>query len=108
MNNPNIAYRHGDVLLFKIDKLPKKAKQKKKDNLVLAEGEVTGHAHRILSGAVLYSLLNEDTEERFLEVTAKTAPLTHEEHAKIEVPEGCYKVLIQREYEPDGWREVYD
>ena len=40
-------YRHGDVLLIKIDKLPDNAKFKVKKGNIILEGEVTGHAHRL-------------------------------------------------------------
>lgn len=46
-------YFHGDVVLKKIDEIPKDAK-KKEDN-ILAKGELTGHAHTIQhSKAELY------------------------------------------------------
>jgi hypothetical protein len=41
------------------------------------------------------------------------AQLIHEEHAAIELPDGAYRVVIQREYEPApiesaAWRRVVD
>jgi hypothetical protein len=43
-------YRQGDVLLIKIDGIPKQASaEKNPDRIVLAYGEVTGHAHAISS-----------------------------------------------------------
>lgn len=94
--------RQGDVLLvpssptYLSNKLP---------HLVLAEGEVTGHKHRIASGqAELY----ESEGTLYLKVLSPTALLTHEEHAEIEVPQGLWQIRIQREYEPIGWRYVAD
>jgi hypothetical protein len=66
--------------------------------IVLAYGEVTGHAHAIHdSGAVL--LAAPDTEDRFLRIMdASGVSLTHEEHATIALPPGDYIVRRQREY----------
>lgn len=74
-------------------------------HLTLAEGEVTGHSHRIADGqAELY----EQNGTLYLRVLSKKATLTHEEHNDIQVPKGNWMVRIQREYEPQGWRYVAD
>ena len=66
--------------------------------MILAYGEVTGHAHRIAdpdaSGAVLLTVAESAT---FLRLTKK-AQLVHEEHATIELEPGTYEVVHQREY----------
>ena len=41
----NALYRHGDVLIAEVGSIPKGAV--KRPHLVLAEGEMTGHSHRI-------------------------------------------------------------
>lgn len=73
--------------------------------IVLAEGEVTGHAHRIVDdGAVLMS----DGETlSVLEVERKVA-LTHEEHKAIDIEPGSWEVRRQREYTIFGERRVLD
>ncbi|MDH5681243.1 MAG: hypothetical protein OEZ36_06635 [Spirochaetota bacterium] len=106
MKKEKEAYRHGDVILLKSNKLPNDVKTTGDKDLVFAKGEVTGHAHRILAGAILYESQNDGS--RYLKVREKTARLTHEEHKAIDLPKGVYQILIQREYEPDGWREVMD
>ena len=83
-------YRQGDLLLVKVKSIPKKAKEKK-DKIIL-EGEVTGHAHCIEVGVVL---LNND--DIFVKAEENTQ-LTHDEHGSIDLPEGNYKVIRQREY----------
>ncbi len=94
-------YRHGDVLVIKTDKI----KGQKLNNLILAKGEMTGHAHTIKEGeAELYD--NQGT--LFLRVISDTATLGHEEHKAIELTKGDYQISIQREYEPEGWRNVSD
>lgn len=58
--------------------------------IVLAEGEATGHAHRVVSPeAQLVELL--DGGPRML-VLQEPAALTHEEHAPIELPAGTPEV----------------
>lgn len=97
------AYRHGDVVVKVAKSMPTKAKALK--HLVLAEGEVTGHKHQITEGeATLY----EHEGTLWLQVTSEAAMLTHEEHKPICLPHGIYEIGIQREYEPDGWRNVQD
>lgn len=49
-------YRQGDVLIKKISMLPEKSiKQKLEGDIILAHGEVTGHAHRIKDGWGIYA-----------------------------------------------------
>ena len=96
-----MKYRHGDVLIKKVDAV----KGKKLKHLTLAEGEVTGHAHRITQGeAELY----EENGVLYLHVESESALLTHEEHKEIALPKGDYEITIQREYTPEGWRRVAD
>lgn len=93
--------RQGDVIL-----LPTQQMQGEKlPHLTLAEGEVTGHKHRISDGkAELY----EQNGTLYLRVFSDTATLIHEEHKSIQIPQGSWMVRIQREYEPQGWRYVAD
>jgi len=95
-------YRHGDVIIIPA-KIPSKAKKQK--GLTLAEGEVTGHSHQISSGkAALFKF----DEKVYLRVTSPLAALTHEEHHQIDLPAGEYEVIIQQDYEPEGWTRVRD
>ena len=72
---------------------------KKLSHLTLAEGEVTGHRHRITSGlAALY----ENNGILYLKVFSITAVLTHEEHEQITIPQGSWIVKIQREHKQEG------
>lgn len=103
-SNLPTLYRHGDVLVSEIDAIP--ADAVKRPHLVLAEGEITGHAHRIAEAgsARLFQL----GREMFLEVLAPVATLIHEEHGPIELPRGAYRVWRQREYAPSEIRIVRD
>ncbi|MBE9229807.1 hypothetical protein IQ264_30855 [Phormidium sp. LEGE 05292] len=93
--------RQGDVILIPTQSI----EGEQLPHLTLAEGEVTGHRHRISEGeAELY----ERNGTLYLKVLSPTALLTHEEHKQIAIPQGNWTIRIQREYEPEGWRYVAD
>lgn len=97
--------RQGDVLISPTRKSINQLTSQKIVNLVLAEGEVTGHRHRISEGkAELYR------QDKFLllKVLSETSTLTHEEHKPIKIPQGTWMVQIQREYQPEAWQYVSD
>ncbi len=94
--------RQGDLLIVRVTEIP--AMASKKQNRVLAEGEVTGHLHELDSGEV-YEV--NGTLYFKVEPEAKTL-LNHPEHKTIDFEPGIYKVVRQREYEPKGWRMVAD
>jgi hypothetical protein len=108
--------RHGDVQLTQIAGVPAGFKaEDKPGDIILAEGEHTGHAHRIkLPGkpgrnrsAVLLRKAGEDFA--ILQVRRLVA-LTHEEHDRVEIAPGFYRVGIKRQYDEDtqGWSNVAD
>ena len=106
------AYRQGDISIMAVNSVPKQAR-KVKGELILARGEVTGHAHRIVEGqAFLYRLA---TGILYLRVLSEFAKLYHEEHEDVILPKGDYEVRRQREwdwaglgYERGGIRYVTD
>lgn len=103
-------FRQGDVLIRKIKSLPKAAKDvTPKDRVVLAYGEVTGHAHAIAPGeAREFSMTDAaNATRRFLSVV-REATVQHEEHAAIPLPPGVYEIVQQREHTPDAIRNVAD
>lgn len=55
----NKQYRHGDILLIKINELPKDIKFKNKKNKVILKGEVTGHTHRLEGNAKILEVAEE-------------------------------------------------
>lgn len=103
-NQAGVLYRHGDVLLRRINTLP--ANAQKLVGATLAHGELTGHSHRIQQSHAVQLWVN--GSELFLEVKEPTATLVHEEHRAIELPQGLYRVWRQREYRPDAYVEVAD
>lgn len=91
--------RQGDVLLIPVGEIPKDVKEidrDSKDRVVLAYGEVTGHAHAFHDRGV-HLWQNPSTLERWLDVKDEDVMLRHEEHTHHQVPKGKYKVVIQRE-----------
>ena len=101
-------YRQGDVLLTLIDALPK-GNQKKRDRGTVAEGEVTGHAHRVQveNGAEVFEV--EGMTGAYVSVTAAGGvSIVHEEHGSVQLPQGSYRATIQREYTPAEIRNVAD
>ena len=97
-------YRHGDLLVARADKIPDDAK--KLHHLVLAEGELTGHSHRVAERdrAVVY----QSNSEKYISVTADHVTLIHQEHGPIVLRQGVYRVWRQREYSPGEIRTVRD
>ncbi|MBW4549921.1 MAG: hypothetical protein KME35_02200 [Aphanocapsa sp. GSE-SYN-MK-11-07L] len=99
-----VLYRHGDVLIRRIASLPTHAQRRA--GVTLAEGELTGHSHRIQQSHA--AQLWGQGSNLFLEVKQPSATLVHEEHRAIELPQGFYQVWKQREYRPDAYVEVMD
>lgn len=94
-----LLLRQGDVLISLVDHIPDATTElpRTKRGLVLAEGEVTGHAHRIPSRyATLYRT---EMDQRFMRVTAPVQ-LKHEEHSTVTIPPGDYRISIHAEYVP--------
>lgn len=109
--------RQGDVLLVEVD--PERAAQlraraakiERVQEIVLAEGETTGHAHR-LSGRIdrfgvgdrMFVTVEEDDDG--------PGWLTHEEHRDFPVPAATYEVRLQREFteveDRASWTRVVD
>ena len=99
-------YRQGDILIVAVPTITgQEQEQEPNGRIVLAEGEVTGHAHAIADETVT-SYVGADGA-LYLDAP-KGAAVRHEEHATITLPPGKYRVLRQREYTPDSIRNVAD
>lgn len=90
--------QQGDVILKVIKKIPNgdRIQTELSKNRILAEGEATGHAHRIedQEGVEVFSVMNQ-----LYAIIAKETVLRHEEHHPIKLPSGLYEVGIVREYD---------
>lgn len=128
-------FRQGDVLITRVrSNVPKGATPiaRDKGRVILAYGEVTGHAHAICDDGVCLLTLEDQAEMAeaarkllasvgltrcdlrpeevvgFLEVGCDGAALTHDEHETHQFSEGTYVVTRQREYSPEAIRSVAD
>lgn len=94
-------YRHGDLLLIPVSH---EEQGEVVRGTVILRGEATGHAHR----------LTEESDIVYREgvpvglTLSESCDLVHEEHNTIRLPAGPYRVVVQREYDPDGNRPVVD
>jgi hypothetical protein len=121
----SLTIRQGDVALVLVSSLPAgcTAVPLDKGRIVLAYGEVTGHAHAIADHGIsaeaadeiadaaiarararLWKAPNGDT---FLDVR-EAVTLRHEEHTAHGIPPGVYLVPRQVEYTPAALRRVED
>jgi len=82
--------RHGDVFLMRVPAPAGEAPAVCEQEIVLAAGETTGHAHRIRG---LLAQTRTDGAEEI--VVASPAPLSHEDHGTIIVPPGWYEIRHQ-------------
>ena len=93
-----MLYQQGDVLIRRIERIPDGAKKIKptKRGFILAEGEATGHAHRVAVSDRVDMLTLDDN----LYLQAKWAFIvTHEEHGAVTIPPGDYGIGRVQEYD---------
>lgn len=103
MKKPN--YRHGDVLIRRVQELPQGLTRHK--DLTLAYGEATGHHHTVIEGqAVQYR--DAASGGIWLEVLSDTAVIDHPEHGRGCLDRGVYEIDIQQGWQEDGWTKVID
>ena len=100
-------YRQGDVNIRRVDSnIPEKLVKTKHNTL--AYGEVKGHHHTFTEGGVTCFADTETALPTWVTVDKGGAPLTHQEHDTIVLPEGTYQVSRQVEYTPAALRNVQD
>lgn len=103
-------FRQGDVLIIPVKSIPKTAEPiaREQGRVVLAHGEVTGHAHAIRDKqAALFR--DPKLAAIFMHVSGDASVnLEHDEHGTIEIPPGSYEVRRQKEYSPQEIRTVAD
>lgn len=90
-------YRQGDIFIQRVETIPFSELQKKNDN-VIAYGEVTGHSHRVsnFNDVEMFTDKNGDLFVR----SDKEINIWHDEHSQIDLPPGEYCISRQREYDP--------
>jgi hypothetical protein len=99
----------GDILIERVDDAPPSGKAMQSVGagaVIIAEGEATGHRHRLLGSSAMYrdDALARDVPSGLyvahVEVRSPTGRLEHEEHAPITLERGTYRVRRQRQLEP--------
>lgn len=111
MQKPNPNQRQqGDVLVTKIDALPKGLKPltAAARGFVIAEGEATGHAHTIAPEAV-EQMLVDDAGVIYAQI-ARQVDLLHDEHGPVSLDPGIYRFNGVQEYDhfQEEARQVVD
>lgn len=98
-------YQQGDVVLHTVA-IPETAKKKELKNGIVQHGEATGHAHKLTGNFEYFETPQKTRHLRLLEPVA----LTHEEHNKIIIPPGEYRIGIVTEYDhfDEEARQVVD
>src|SRR5712672_248730 len=111
LNNENVEplmLRQGDVLIVKVRSIPEKLDPVERQNgrVILAHGEVTGHAHAIKANSV--ALFHDPRLMVAFMTVAGDDPvaLEHDERDTIFIPPGNYQIIRQREYLPEAIRNV--
>ncbi len=104
-------YRQGDILLQRTRKRAIPADVPRTSRAVLALGEATGHAHvcEAVDDVTLpaCALFDEPDGTRML-IVERPCVVRHDEHGQILLSPGAYRVVRQREYAPEGLRQVMD
>lgn len=101
-------WRQGDVAVIFIKNskpVEGNAIPRKNGRIIVAEGEVTGHAHAVLEPEVKW--LETTKHERVL-VSDVPFSLTHDEHDPHWFAPGQYLTIIQSEADLDSMRSVLD
>ena len=102
--------RQGDLLFIRVEKTPENLQQTQ--DQILAHGEITGHAHKVVTPGVqvfdFKGVVNQQTlRSKFLK-SETPIHIQHEEHGPIVLDSGNWEVLRQREYTPEGIKKVQD
>jgi len=99
----------GDILIERVADAPATGRIVQSVNhgsIVIAEGEATGHRHRMVGELTLYrddALAREIPSGLYVghvQVHGATARLEHEEHSPLTLPQGTYRIRRQRHLEP--------
>lgn len=115
MKNQPKQYRQGDVLVERVAVTHIETPEpREKGRVILAHGEVTGHAHAIAAPRAKKTKFETVDAQGAplmvsqLEIEQAVALLEHEEHSTIALEPGSYRVTRQREYSPREIRNVAD
>lgn len=90
--------QQGDVIIEAVDGIPGDCKpgKLKEGQIILAEGETTGHAHRISEVA---GVIFKEKDGMFYLENAHELAVSHEEHNTVLIPPGTWRVRKVQEYD---------
>ena len=99
--NTKYLTQQGDVLCFGGESIPEGAKPIKirDGNIILAEGERTGHYHAVEANPAEVEGFEHDGTI-YLNVKVANVTVKHQEHKPITLKQGQYKIGIVRELDP--------
>ena len=99
-------YQQGDVLIKPVSQLPQWQqdeimKREKKDTpeLVVAQGETTGHSHVIRGKIVKFVPKGSGSSNTIAFELTEPATISHEEHKTFTLPAGTYYIEQVREFD---------
>ena len=97
--------RQGDVLIRAAKDVPTGTTEAQENGRsILAHGEVTGHAHALITDELI---VNAGDKGRFVSLVKETE-LHHEEHGTVKLGPGKFEIRRQEEYSPLEIRQVAD
>ena len=103
----------GDILITRVQKLPKDVVKAKPCNgkFIVAHSE-TGHHHSVAERGVQYFTTKNPMVAYLSVINDVEAKLEHERsfdtHEPLLLKGGTYEIRRQREHTPQGWRRVED
>lgn len=108
-------FAQGDLLIERVHHTPREDKRiETGDEVVLAEGELTGHFHKIRDNVTFYrddALARDVPSDLYIGhvvVEGPSAELRHPEHGAITLVQGIWRVRRQRQLDPREARIVSD
>jgi hypothetical protein len=96
----NTMYRHGEIVIKSIKKLPE-GKTTKVKTYIVGHSE-TGH-HHVLESPTAYKVMRDKFQKVWLELEAEAKLIhqkTHDVHETLTIPAGIYEVGQKSEYNP--------
>jgi hypothetical protein len=99
---PIMQARQGDIFFKSVDAIPPNNRLKRKNDNILAYGELTGHSHKITSPSISEMISYVDTNGDIYVLSEKEdIKVTHDEHEVITLPKGKWICISrQREFDP--------
>lgn len=98
--------RQGDILFIPVTEIPNNDPQRKiRKSGIIAQGEATGHHHRIAEADMAVAEIVEVGHtwdgrfDTYLSVTDHGISIVHEEHKTVTLPVGSYKIHQAREFD---------